>query len=272
MVLGASLVALLAVALSCLLSGIALLLAHRTRVSGGLLVAGGFVGLVGAVLAASGETAPGRPVLVAAGAVLLPLALMTYPRVHWQHPVDALALVVSTIAGAAAVTQATNASALGSLGIAIVGTLLAHTWWRLERTSGEERRAVQWMALAVGVSALMGATLGFAWEGYLVSELAVGLLVVIGPALYLGVAASEVVDVRVAVVGAVVTVTALLGYTAVFICLATLLELTANREPEVGALALVGALAALTLHPLQVLLRGVVDQLLDRRRRALVHA
>lgn len=262
MILDASLVALAAVALSCLMGGIALLLAHRAEASGGLLVGGGGVGLVAAVLAAAGETAPARPVVVVAGAVLLPLALMTYPRARWHHPVDVLAMVVITITGAAAVTQANNAPAVGSLGIAIVGILLAHTWWRLERTSGEERRAVQWMALAVGISALVGAILGFAWEGYLVSRLAPGLLLVIGPALYVGVAAPEVIDVRAAVVGAVVTVMAVLGYTAVFIFLATLLELTAGVQPDVGALALVGALAALTTRPLQVLLRGVVDQLI----------
>lgn len=258
----ATLVAMAAVALSCLVSGIALLLARRAEVSAGLLVSGGLVGLVGAVLAATGGTSLARPVLATAGALLLPLALTTYPRARWQHPMDVVALAVVTTAGAVAVAQSSNPSAVGSLAIAIVGSLLVHTWWRLERTSGEERRAVQWMALAVGTSALAGALLGFAWEGYLVSRIAVALLVVVGPALYVGVSAPEVVDVRGGVVGAVVTVMAVLAYTAVFVGLATLLELTAGVEPEVGALALVGALAALTLRPLQVLLRGVVDQLI----------
>lgn len=262
MILSASLAALAAVALSCLLGGIALLLARQAPICGGLLVCAGAVGLVGVVLAPSGETTLARALLVTVGAVLLPLALMTYPRARWRHPVDVLALSIIVVTGAAAVTRATDVSAVGSLGIVIVATLLAHTWWRLERISGDERRAVQWMALAVGTSALTGAILGFAWEGYLVSRLAVGLLVVVGPALYLGVMAPQAVDVRGAVVGAVVTALAVLGYTAVFVTLATLLELTAGVQPQVGALALVGALAALTLHPLQVLLRGVVDRLL----------
>lgn len=258
----ATLVAMAAVALSCLVSGIALLLARRAEVSAGLLACGGLLGLVGAVLTATGGAPLARTVLVAAGALLLPLALTTYPRARWQHPVDIVALAVVATAGAVAVTLSTSPSAFGSLAIVTVASLVVHTWWRLERASGEELRAVQWMALAVGTSVLAWALLGFAWEGYLVSRIAVAVLVVVGPALYVGVSAPEVVDVRGGVVGAVVTVMAVLAYTAVFVGLATLLELTAGAEPEVGALALVGALAALTLRPLQVVLRGVVDQLI----------
>lgn len=258
----ATLVAMAAVALSCLVSGIALLLARRAEVSAGLLACGGLLGLVGAVLTATGGAPLARTVLVAAGALLLPLALTTYPRARWQHPVDVVALAVVATAGSVAVTLSTSPSAVGSLSIVTVASLVVHTWWRLERASGEELRAVQWMALGVGTSALAGALLGFAWEGYLVSRIAVAVLMVVGPALYVGVSAPEVVDVRGGVVGAVVTVMAVLAYTAVFVGLATLLELAAGVEPEVGALALVGALAALTLRPLQVVLRGVVDQLI----------
>lgn len=262
LIANATLVATAAVALSCLVSGIALLIVRRAEVSAGLLACGGLLGVVGAVLATTSGTPIARPALATAGALLLPLALTTYPRARWRHPVDVVTLAVITIAGAVAVTQWTSPSAVGSLSMVIVACLVAHTWWRLERTSGEERRAVQWMALAAGASGLAVALLGFAWEGYLVSRIAVGLLVVVGPALYVGVSAPEVIDVRGGVVGAVVTAMAVLGYTACFVGLATLLELTAGVEPEVGALALVGALAALSLRPLQVLLRGVVHQLI----------
>ena len=265
---GATLAAMAAVALSCLISGAVLLLMRRTEasrgvlISGGLLACGGLLGLAGALLAATGAAPLVRPFLVAAGALLLPLALATYPRVRWQHPVGIVALAVIVVLGALAVVQSTSPSAVGSLGLAIVGILVAHTWWRLERTSGEERRAVQWMALGAGTSALVAALLSFAWEGQLVGELAVALLILIGPTLCLGMTSPELVDVRGAVVGAVVTLMAVLAYMAVFVGLAALLELTTGVEPEVGALALVGALAALTLRPLQVLLRGVVDQLI----------
>lgn len=264
----ATLAALAAVALSCLVSGTVLLLIRRPEVSrgvlvpGGLLVCGGLVGLVGALLAATGATPLALPVLVASGALLLPLALATYPRLRWQHPVDIVAPAVIAVIGTLAVVLSSSPSAMGSLGLTIAGTLVAHTWWRLERTSGEERRAVQWMALAAGTSALVGALLSFAWEGQLVGQLAVVLLVIVGPTLCLGVTAPEIVDVRGAVVGAVVALMAVLAYMAVFVGLAALLELTVGVQPEVGALALVGALAALTLRPLQVLLRGVVDQLI----------
>lgn len=262
LVSSSTLMAMAAVALSCLVSGVALVLARRAEVSGGLLVCGGLVGIVGAALSATSVASLAQPALVAAGALLLPLALTTYPRLRWEHPVDVVALAVITGAGALAIAQSTNSSAVISLAIVVVGTLLAHTWWRLERTAGEERRALQWMALALGSSALVGALLGFAWEGHLVGRLAVATLVVVGPALVIGVTAPEVVDVRGAVVGAVVTVVAVLAYAAIFVGLATVLQLIAGRQPGVGVLALMGALAALTLQPLQVLLRGVVDQIL----------
>jgi two-component system, NarL family, sensor kinase len=257
-----TLVALAAVALSCTVSGAALVVARRAVVAGSLLVAGGLLGVSAAVLSGTGTASIAWPALVAAGGLFLPLALATYPRARLQHPVDVAALVVIVAGGVLLVIQADRASVLGSLGFVVVVTLLAHTWWRLERTDGDERRAILWMALAVGMSSVVGSLLGFAWEGSVVSHVATVVLVVVGPVLYLGVAAPQVVDVRGAVVGAVVTAIAVLAYTAVFVGLATLLELTAGTQPEVGAVAVVGALAALTLQPLRVVLRGVVDQLL----------
>lgn len=259
---GSTAVALAAVGLSCLLSGAALLLVRRAVLSGALLATAGLVGLAGAVLTGTGATMLSWTALVVAWALLLPLALTTYPRHRWRHPVDLVALCVVLGSGVLVVVQPTDSSAVGPLGVVLVTTMVLHTWWRLERTDGDERRALQWMALAVGTSLLLGALLVFAWEGTLISRVAIGLLAVIGPALYVGAAAAEVIDVRGAVVGAMVTVLALLTYLAVFVGLATLLELTGGAEPEVGALAVVGALAALTLQPLRVVLRGVVDQLL----------
>lgn len=257
-----TLVALAAVALSCLVTGAALMVARRAVTAGALLVAGGLVGGVAVVLSGSGTTSIAWPALVAAGGLFLPLALTTYPRARLSHPVDFAALVVVVTSGVLLIAQSTHPSVVGSLGFVIGVTLLAHTWWRLERTEGDERRAVLWMALAVGMASAVGALLGFAWEGSAVSRVAIVVLVVVGPTLYVGVAAPEVVDVRAAVVSAVVAVIAVLAYLAVFVGLATLLELTAGADPEVGALAVIGALAALTLQPLRVVLRGVVDQLL----------
>ena len=44
------------------------------------------------------------------------------------------------------------------------------------------------------------------------------------------------------------------------------LEILGGRRPIIGVLGVVGALAATTLHPLQVVLRGVVDALLFGER------
>lgn len=259
---GPTLLALAAVALSCLVSGLALLRARRAQVCAGLLVTAGVLGVVGATLATSGTPGLAPPLLVAAGALVLPLALTAYPRWRWRHPVDVSTLTVITVVGAVTVSRSTDPTVVGTLGLVLGGVLLAHTWWRLECASDEDRRAVQWMALSVGSTAFLGGVLGFAWEGSLVSQLAPVLLVVVGPALYVGVVVPEVVDVRAAVVRTVVTFVTALTYTAVFVGLATLLTLATGAEPQIGALALLGAVASLMLRPVQVLLSGVVDQIL----------
>lgn len=267
-----SLVAVAAVALSCLISGTGLLITRRATLCGGLLAAGGLLGLGAAALAGFGMGSLAWPVLVVAGALLLPLALTTYPRPRWQDPADFVATAIIVCGGVLLVVRSAQPSAMGVLGTVLVVTLLTHTWWRLENSGDDERRAIQWMALAVGTSSVVGALLGFAWEGSVVSDLAIVLLVLVGPALYVGVAVPEVIDVRGAVVSVVVTLMAVLVYTAVFVGLATLLELTSGAAPEIGMLALVGALTTMTLRPVQVLLRGVVDQLLFGSRPAPLEA
>ena len=64
------------------------------------------------------------------------------------------------------------------------------------------------------------------------------------------------------VVRAVVLAVAVVTYLALFVTLASFLEVVADRPLKVGALGLVGALVAITFQPLQVMLRGVVDELL----------
>ena len=49
---------------------------------------------------------------------------------------------------------------------------------------------------------------------------------------------------------------------ALFMTLESLVEILGDRVPPASTLAVIGAVAATTFHPLQVVLRGVVDELL----------
>jgi len=84
----------------------------------------------------------------------------------------------------------------------------------------------------------------------------------VAPAMYVGAIRPEVVDVRGLVVQVVVLVTALIGYLALFMTLASLLQVLGDQAPPIAVLGVVGAIAASSFHPLQVVLRGVVDALL----------
>ena len=76
----------------------------------------------------------------------------------------------------------------------------------------------------------------------------------------------DIVDVRGLVVRAVVLSVAVVTYISVFAGTAAVLEMLGDEVPSVGVLAVVGVLAAMTFDPLQVMLRGVVDELLFGRR------
>ena len=59
---------------------------------------------------------------------------------------------------------------------------------------------------------------------------------------------------------------AVVTYISVFAGAAAVLEILGDEVPSVGVLAVIGVLAAMTFNPLQVMLRGVVDELLFGRR------
>ncbi len=255
-------VALTVVALAFLASGVALLVTPRGRLAGALLALAGAVGLAG-VLLESRELHDARALaLTVAGALLVPLAVTAYPVLRWQHPVDFVALAALLGCGGLSVAQWRNDVVMSSLGLTIGLILFAHTWFRIERGEGAERRALQWMALSAGTCGLIAGAAMFAADGSAGSGAGLGLFALVGPALYVGVAMPEIVDVRALVVRSVVLAVAVVTYLALFVALASLLELVGGRTLSIGALGLVGAVVALTFAPLQVVLRGVVDELL----------
>ncbi|RYP85386.1 hypothetical protein EKO23_12980 [Nocardioides guangzhouensis] len=261
-----TLVVLTLVAVTTLVSAGAMLVARRAVVAAVLLVAASLCLVAGCLLAGTGRDRPGWYLLEAASSLLVPLALTAYPRLRVRHPIDVAALAVLAASGLVCTAFADRDALVGSLGIVIGVVLFGHTWFRIETSRDPERRALAWMALSVGSVALVAALLGFASEGSVVSAVALGLFGLVGPVLYVGVALPDIVDVRGLVVAAVVLTGVGVTYLALFVTVASLVEVVGGTAPTVGALGLVAAVLAATFHPLQVLLRGVVDELLFGRR------
>lgn len=271
----AELVGIAVLGLSTLVSGAAMLARSRTALPGVPLALGGLAVLAGAA-AWRAEPDLARGAFVVGGALFLPLAVTAYPRLRWRHPVDFVALVVVGGSGLLAVASLSwtgpweHSGIIWSTGVTLAATCFLHTWWKLERSDGIERRALAWMALSLALTGSAFFFIVFAMEGAtgrstgagIVYGVGYGLFAVAAPAMYVGLWRPEVVDVRGLVVQAVVLVTAIVTYMAVYATLQGVLELLRGQPPSVGTMALAAALAAALFHPLQVAMRGVIDELL----------
>ncbi len=78
----------------------------------------------------------------------------------------------------------------------------------------------------------------------------------------IGVRRPRVVDVRGLIVQVVVLGIAFIVYVAIFVGAVAALDMMGQPHPTTGVLAVLGALAATTFHPLLVILRGAVDEML----------
>lgn len=266
------LVALAAVGLSCAVNGGALLLAGRARLSGALLMLGGTALVVGTLVSRNGQPDLTATMFAVAAGLACPLAVAAYPALDHRHLVDFLALVALAGAGALLVVQARDPVIVSAMAMTIGGVVLAHTWWRIERADDSTRGPLLWMALALVAAALACGVVVFSAEGGTgpasdaVVAVGVALLAVVPFAMYVGATRPEVVDVRGLIVSAVVFAVAMTCYIALFVGAASFLEILGGRRPIIGLLGVIGALVATTLHPLQVVLRGVVDALLFGER------
>ncbi len=249
------------VALSQLVPALGLLRARRARAASLAMIATSLALLLGIVLDLTGGGLGPQRAWLAAALLLGPLSLVLYPVARWREPVDFLVVITVVAAGSLATTLPETGEAM-TVVVVLIG-IPAHIWWRLEHARPDERRALTWMALAAGSSTLLAGLVAFAAGDSLGSVAAEAFFVVIGPAMYVGAARAEIADARALIVPVVTYLTAAVAYLALFVgAAATIEELGGGTTPTVAVLGLFATLLAPTFHPMQVLLRGVVDQLL----------
>ena len=228
-------------------------------------IAGAVTAVVGIGLVATAVT--GSDLLLRLTAlVALPLAVMTYPRPRWGGTAEraAVALVLGLGLGTVAWWDTDPAATLGILGGCL---LFAYVWWRIETAEEQERRALQWMALAAAVTGLLAGFAEFAAQGDPASPYAFLVVCLVGPAMVVGVALPEIVDVRGVTVSVVVVTVCVVVVTTLFVGVVSVFGMAGVDDLSVGALGLLAGLAAIAFRPLQVVLRGAVDEALFGGRR-----
>lgn len=256
-----------AFAVAALICGALLIRGRLATVSGMLLVA---VGL--GLLAATGSVALGAGLVGNLGAklvvgLLLPLAVACYPRV----PQGRFAYALLAAIGLAGVLQALWAPAAELLQLAIVVLLLLTIWWAYENGDKRVRGALAWSTTAWLTAGLLTALIVFAGGAYGGAGVDPGPVVpLLGlaclPAMVVGVARRDLVDVRGLVTWAVVNATVLVVFLALAVGALALIEEAGGRPLPLAVVVLACAVLAFGVRPLQVVLRGVVDEVLFGRR------
>ncbi|MCW2749095.1 MAG: hypothetical protein JWR83_205 [Aeromicrobium sp.] len=251
--------------LSAAVSGWFIVQSSRSKVSGAALLVGGIVVLSGC--AAAGLDLQGAEPFFfrTAGCFLVPAGLVLYPRASWRDPLSFVLVVV--VLGSGAVCMAWPAGVV-PLGYVVVCALLFHVWWAYEMGDAHDRRALTWCSLAwIGaglvaaaaeffVLSATGRDATFAWP------LAVALLAIGPPSMVIGAVRPDFVDVRGLVTRAVVAGTVVMVYVATGVGVASAAELLRGHPLASTPTVALCAVLAFGVRPLQMLLRGVVDQLL----------
>lgn len=241
-------------------SGVAL---HRaaTRVAASLMLTSATGVIVAAVIAVLSDRSLVAYVLVASVAVPGALAVVAYPRAGFAHPVEFCTWVVVAAAGVIATIGAREPSVWSAMGMTSVLALTGHLWWEFERGDERDRLAVLWLTVAALTAGSIFGLLFLSLDGGGVVPGAL-VLSVIGPAMVVGARRPHLADVRALIVEVVVVGVVVLTYVALFVGLVVALDLAGVRGRSDGRFALVGAIVAVGFHPLRVVLRGVIDELL----------
>lgn len=240
-------------------SGLALL-GTRSWLSGVLMVVSAAALLTSAAMQLSGFESTAHVLLVST--LLLPaaLAIMAYPRARFRSAVDFCTWMVVGGAGVIGASFALNFEIATTLASISSIALIVHGWSVIESAEDEDREAMLWLILAFltigSIYSLVG--LEFGGNGLVGGSV---LLCGLGPALVIGVRWPRLADVRSLIVQAVVFGVIGLTYMSIFIAIVAGLENGGdNRSP--GIYAFTGLLLAAGFHPLRVILRGLIDEIL----------
>jgi two-component system NarL family sensor kinase len=260
----ASEVAAIVFGLVAAVSGWFILHGSQARASGAALLVGGLGILAGTALLGLDLNDAAPFAFRAAACLIVPAALVVYPRTDWKDPLSFVLIVTVLGAGAVSVLWA---AAVEPMSYVIVSALLLHIWWAYERGSDDERRALTWSSLA-----WIGAGLAVGFAGFLISSargtdtivlpFTVCVLAIGPPAMVVGALRPDLVDVRGLVTRTVVAATVLTTYVACAVGVTSGIEQLRGRPLESPPTIVICAVLAFGVRPLQMLLRGVVDQLL----------
>lgn len=239
------------------------LVSSRARASGALLLAIA-AGLTATAVALLSGHSTAAAYIVAACLLPSSLAVLTYPTPTATHPIDFCLWAI--VAGGGVVTLAFTIIEPGVSGAVVTFVLIAliaHGWRVLERDHEPDRIAGLWLAWAgliafvAGMPILALAPAGD-WTVALVpvpfTALAIGMAI--------GVRRPELTDVRTLLVSTVVLSVVALSYLAAFVGTVAFLELVGIDDVPPGAFAVIGLVLAAGWHPLRVMLRGLIDELL----------
>ncbi|MDO9378237.1 MAG: sensor histidine kinase [Nocardioidaceae bacterium] len=236
--------------------------APRVLVAGHAAVAVLLAGTAAAVL-----PAPRLSLVLATSAalVVVPLLLLLHPDGALAPQVGAVAAGVVVATGVLAVLYPSLFVTSGLAGLVQFLVVVVASWWRFERATGpgaeRTRQAVLWGALVLGTGLLVAGHLTFLVPTPTGFALMALVLLPAPFALVVGTRWPDVADVRGVIARGVVEAAALVIVVAVYVGVASGLEVVRGSAPEVGEAAVVAALAALLLQPARVALRGVVDRL-----------
>jgi two-component system NarL family sensor kinase len=237
----------------------------RARASALGLLVGGVSALAGCAALELGVDGAAPTLFRVAGCLAVPTALVLYPRSRWTDP---LSFILTTLVIAAGCLSVIWPASIEPMGFVVVSALLVHVWWGLERGDDHERRALTWSSLAWIGCGLLALFVGFVQESaaegdaFDITALVVVLAAVGPPAMVVGVLRPDLVDVRGLVTRAVVAGTVLSTFIAVAIGVTSVFEQARERPLETAPVVVLCALLAFGVRPLEVMLRGVVDQLL----------
>ncbi len=240
------------------------LLRTRSRLAGMLLLVTSAAAIAALVAHLAGQSTLSSHL---AAALLLPgsFAVLAYPRPNFRPWVEFCSWVTAGAAALITTVVASEPEAPLTLGVVVILALIGHGWWVIETGDDRDREAMLWLVIAGIIAGLSGMILAsqFGAAGLVVGAIPAAT---IGPAMLIGVRRPVLIDIRSLVVSVVVFAVVAISYLSVFIAIAAVFEPLGIDDPPVALFASVGLLLAAGYHPLHVVLRGLIDELLFGQR------